>query len=231
MNTEVSYMYRDESNNKRGGSVILAGTITEEQTTRLTAAMDEEKYFIASQVNVPEVFLWDPAADYDPDDRSTYPADLGAGKYVVSSEDHCRHEFEDCSSTEAAPTDTRSIEEFVVAFETAKRDGWQQFQPESHKTTAKYAARRESILKLLEDEPAIQPNGYEVPDKPEQFIVLEFCGEDVSWAYDADDLDSAKLQINQSDTTDIDTYEVVDLDTGEKYRAVQTVTDFHKLPA
>jgi hypothetical protein len=92
-----------------------------------------------------------------------------------------------------------------------------------------YTTRNKRIENILDAEPAIKPNGYEVPKKPAQFLVLEFCGEDVSWAYDADDLESAKTQINQSETTGIDTYEVVNLDTGEKYRAVLTVTDFYKI--
>jgi len=137
MNTAFNYMYRDGGNNKSYGTVVLAGEITEAQKERFAKALNEGEYFIASQVDVPEVFLWDPEADYDPDDPSTYPEELGAGKYFIWDDmDHSWHEFMDFDTTQAEPTDPRTIEQFVQAFERAKKAGWKEFEPRSRRVRA-----------------------------------------------------------------------------------------------
>lgn len=134
MNIEFAYMYRDGGNNKNGGSVVFAnpdGLSLTDLADRLAKAFDQQEYFIASQVGIPDVFLWGADADYDPEDSSTYPAEgFGPGRYVICEEmDHCWHEFAGVDETEAEPTDTRSITQFVEAVERASGEGWKQFEP------------------------------------------------------------------------------------------------------
>jgi len=133
MNTRFNYMYRDGGNNKREGSVIFAGEprdINEEHRT-LHAFMDDEQ-FMAHQLGVPEIFLWDPNASYDPEDTSTYPADIGPGKYCISDDDHCWHEFVGLELTEEPPTDPRHWSEFRAVIVAITQ--WQPFEPSTRKT-------------------------------------------------------------------------------------------------
>jgi hypothetical protein len=127
------YAYVDGGNNKSGGSVLLGGKPTAQQIARLEATLEDES-FIAHQVGVPEVFLWGADADYDPDDESTHPKDLGPGKYVIAEDlDHSWHRFYDIAPAKPwnmdEPKDIRSWEDFVSAFEKASAEGWQQFEP------------------------------------------------------------------------------------------------------
>lgn len=63
MPVRMNYLYRDGSNCKQSGSILFSGSYTEDQIDamrdRLAIAMDDRNYFVASQVRVPEVFLWD----------------------------------------------------------------------------------------------------------------------------------------------------------------------------
>ena len=136
MNIEFKYMYRDGGNFKTGGSVVFkdAPDDLEAAKTELRKALDEGEWFIASQVGVPEVFSWDPHADYDPDDERTFPADLGPGKYCIWDDcDHCWHEFMDLVVTDQEPTDERTWSAFLVCMQQAKAAGWQVFDPASRR--------------------------------------------------------------------------------------------------
>jgi hypothetical protein len=128
------YLYRDGDNYKNYGRVVFAnpeGVPPEEVERRLRAAFSEEDFFIAGQVRIPEVFLWDPDADYDPDDPETWPADLGPGRYVITEADHCWHEFSRVYATDEPPDDAhgRTVAEFVREVEAAAREGWRVFSP------------------------------------------------------------------------------------------------------
>ena len=50
-------------------------------------------------------------------------------------------------------------------------------------------------------DPAIEPNGYNVPAEPRRFFTVEICCNEVVWAYDDDDLEEAAKSIHASDTT------------------------------
>ena len=133
---EFHYMYRDGDNNKDNNILSFANPessrmLLDEARRRLTAAFDEGTYFIAAQIGVPSVFLWSPEANYDPEDSSTFPKDLGPGKYVISDSDHCWHEFDDVRWTEMPPCDTRTIRQFVEEVEAASKRGWAEFEPAS----------------------------------------------------------------------------------------------------
>lgn len=108
MNTQFDYMYRDGGNCKKHGSMVLSGQITPKLEKRFTDTLDHEfmiGQFIAAQVGVPEVFLW-------------------KGDWPANTEDHEWHEAGDFTVTNDEPTDARSIEEFVNAFEAAAATGW-----------------------------------------------------------------------------------------------------------
>lgn len=128
MNTRFEYMYRDSANWKNFGSVVFAGGLTPEIRVRFDSLFEPGDSFIAQQIGIPEVFLWDPTVDYDRDDP---PAGLMPGNYVIGDEDHCFHEFcgiEEVSDDET-PTDPRTIAQFVEDVAIAKKAGWAVFAP------------------------------------------------------------------------------------------------------
>lgn len=133
-NVAFTYQYRDGSNYKRHGEVIFSNP-AQDEVSWLDASFerqsDDGRNFIADQVRVPEVFLWDPAARYNPDDPSTYPANLSAGKFMITKDDHCWHEFTGCVTTTQAPTDIhgRTIEEFLEEFTDVAKAEWELFDP------------------------------------------------------------------------------------------------------
>lgn len=53
-NTEIYYLYRDASNYKKGNTVIVSGTFSEEQIDTIIECLDEGEYFIPKQVGLPE---------------------------------------------------------------------------------------------------------------------------------------------------------------------------------
>jgi hypothetical protein len=69
-------MYRDGSNYKAWGAILLAGEATKENAAALKECLESGEYFVAEQVGVPPVYkeLWD----------------LSGGP---TSDDHALHEF------------------------------------------------------------------------------------------------------------------------------------------
>jgi hypothetical protein len=113
-NVEFSYLYRDGGNYKKWGNVVFSnpdGMITESMERDLRQAFLEDGMFIASQVRIPEVFLYT--------------------DYGFSSDDHCYHEFNGVRPTASKADDTqgRSIGEFLVEVTHEARRGWQVFDP------------------------------------------------------------------------------------------------------
>lgn len=133
MNIEFEYLYRDGGNNKNFGGVVFTNDSQlsiGDLEAEIRNHLEMGELFIADQVGVPEVFLWDPDANYDPDDASTYPADLGPGKYAIWEDmDGCYHEFDCLSVTDKQPTDNRTITRFVADLAKANREGWRVFLP------------------------------------------------------------------------------------------------------
>ncbi len=54
------YLYRDASNFKAWGELLLEGELTVEEVTRLTARFDQSELFVAEQIGVPALYeeLW-----------------------------------------------------------------------------------------------------------------------------------------------------------------------------
>jgi len=70
------YLYRDASNYKAWGGLILSGIPSQNDISALKACLESDMYFVAEQVGIPAVYkeLWD----------------LSGGR---TSDDHALHEF------------------------------------------------------------------------------------------------------------------------------------------
>ncbi len=106
------YLYRDGSNYKSWGEVIFSNSenlSTINITEKLLHAFLPDKQFIASQISIPENFLF-----------------MGGD---FTEFDHCYHEFDCIEVSEEEPTDKleRSISDFLQDIETASKQGWKAF--------------------------------------------------------------------------------------------------------
>jgi hypothetical protein len=113
-NVEFSYLYRDGGNCKNRGTVVFSnsGEISVGAAEGdLRQHFLEDGLFIASQIRVPEVFLF------------------AGGRF--SSDDHCYHEFDGIRSTTRSADDTlhRSIGEFLAEVDREAHRGWRLFDP------------------------------------------------------------------------------------------------------
>jgi hypothetical protein len=68
------YLYRDASNYKAWGELLLSGIPSQSDTTALRACLESEIYFIAEQVGIPAVYkeLWDLSGGRTSDDHSLH---------------------------------------------------------------------------------------------------------------------------------------------------------------
>jgi hypothetical protein len=111
-NIKFVYLYRDGANYKSWGEVIFSNP---EQLPlnkieeRLVNVFPPNKLFVASQVSIPEVFLF------------------LKGKFTKF--DHCFHEFDCVETCEDDSTDLlgRSISDFLQDVELASKQGWKVF--------------------------------------------------------------------------------------------------------
>ena len=125
MNTRVSYEYRDGANYHWHNDVVVRGTMTDALWERVIIACEERHLFIAHQVGLREVFGYI-AGDHIDSDPNTQ------GFEYNEETDHCWHSFgtsKPWELTTEIPTDKRSVEQFVEAFEAAAESKWQVFYP------------------------------------------------------------------------------------------------------
>jgi hypothetical protein len=113
-NVKFNYLYRDAGNYKAWGEVIFINPeerTLDEVETHLRKAFDQDGLFIASQILIPEVFLYI-------DGR-------------VTDDDHCFHEYDSVEVSNELPNDKegRSIWRFVEQAEFESSRGWQPFNP------------------------------------------------------------------------------------------------------
>ena len=106
MNIKFNYLYRDASNYKTFNSIIFPNPQNiplQELEEKITQNLIDHQYFMASKINIPEIFLSD--------------------EYGLSEDDHAWHEFEDIEMTDEIPNDKfkRNIHEFV---ENLKSNAW-----------------------------------------------------------------------------------------------------------
>lgn len=99
MNTRIAYLYRDGANNKRLAEPVLAGVLTPQQIRDIQHVCDEETFFIASQVGLPDLQTQWAANGY------AFPTD----------NDHVWSELQAITNTEDAPTRALTADAFYTA--------------------------------------------------------------------------------------------------------------------
>lgn len=109
-----NYMYRDGANYKDGGQLLLEApedTDLEAAENELRSYMYGGEFFIAHQVEVPEVASWMEGAGFD------------------AEFDHCWHTFCELRphSGYQTPGPHATIEEFLNRFRQASASGWEEF--------------------------------------------------------------------------------------------------------
>jgi hypothetical protein len=107
-----NYLYRDGANFKNWGKVIFANPEVlplKPIESKLLNAFLPDKHFIASQIQIPDIFL------FLTDKPTAY--------------DHCFHEFDSVEICDENPTDifSRSISEFLSEVENEAGQGWRAF--------------------------------------------------------------------------------------------------------
>jgi len=105
MNTRFTYLYRDASNWKNWGEIIVSGW-RHDVEERLKKTLDYGKFFIADQVNIPQKFF-----------------------ATIDDDDHCWHEFHSLEKTDQEANDSRTIDELLTAFEKVAQSemGWHEY--------------------------------------------------------------------------------------------------------
>jgi len=112
-NIRFAYMYRDASNYKQHGEVILSNETlltVEEVDNQIRSLLSDGLFFIARQVQVEERFF-----------------------AVVSEDDHPWHEYVSVEATtdptfDPVPEQQRDISKFLKELEQAHRSGWDETQ-------------------------------------------------------------------------------------------------------
>jgi len=74
--TKFEYGYRDASNYKSYGHILLEGTLSTDERDEIISRLEGEKYFIAEQVEIPALY------------ETLYEFSGGP-----TASDHCWHEF------------------------------------------------------------------------------------------------------------------------------------------
>jgi hypothetical protein len=108
------YLYRDGSNYKKWGRVVFSNPdalISDSAEEKLRLAFLQDGLFIASQIRVPEAFIY------------------AGGNF--SFDDHCYHEFDGIRATDDSGDDAfgRSITEFLTEVTQQANRGWREFDP------------------------------------------------------------------------------------------------------
>jgi len=119
-NVKLVYLYRDASNYKAWGEIIFRNPdklSLNEIEDRLRSSFDSQELFVASQVSIPDVFLFF-------QDRFT-------------EDDHFFHEFHAVEFTIEQDTDSydRTIKSFVEQVEHSGKNGWRLLEATRRQTT------------------------------------------------------------------------------------------------
>ena len=111
---KFNYLYRDGGNYKSWGEVIFTNPnhLTLQEIDKcLRLAFDQEIFFIASQVSIPEVFLY--------------------GNTSLNEDDHCFHEYDSVELINELLSSfpQKSISQFLEQVKHISKSGWQAFNP------------------------------------------------------------------------------------------------------
>lgn len=105
----LEYLYRDASNYKAGGSVLLRGAATPSETQELMDCLEDSSFFVAEQVGVPVLY------------EALYLLSGGA-----TEDDHGFHEFVAMrAATQKEVSELPvwgAVEDLLRAFREAKRN-------------------------------------------------------------------------------------------------------------
>jgi hypothetical protein len=109
-----NYLYRDGSNFKSWGELLFSNPDKldiENISKRLHAAFEQEAFFIAHQIQVPEMFLYNEGN--------------------INNADHCFHEFHSVEKIESSNNETHelTILQFIELIEKVSASGWHAFDP------------------------------------------------------------------------------------------------------
>ena len=115
-NIKLVYLFRDAGNYKRWGEIIFSnpdGLEIDFIEGRLRQAFLQDGLFIASQIHIPDLFLYETGNATD--------------------DDHCFHEFYSIEPTDAGPNDQwrRSMRMFIGQVEFVAGRGWRAYFPSS----------------------------------------------------------------------------------------------------
>ena len=118
-NAEFTYLYRDAGNYKKSGRVIFSnreGLDIDSASKELRQLFLPDGLFIARQIRLPEVFLYE------------------RGKFT--EDDHCFHEFNalNPSSDTANDLNRRSIRDFLMEVAREASRGWQTLSPDNNES-------------------------------------------------------------------------------------------------
>jgi hypothetical protein len=111
-NIKFNYLYRDGANYKSWGDVVFTNPdqlSVNEVEKRLVSVFLPDKLFVASQISIPEKFLF--------------------LERKFTKNDHCYHEFDSVELCQENSTDSlnRSITDFLKEVELIARQGWKAF--------------------------------------------------------------------------------------------------------
>ena len=109
-----NYLYRDAGNFKSWGEIYFSNPdklVLKSIDEQLRCAFDQEVFFIAHQISVPEIFLYKEGG--------------------LISNDHCFHEYDSVELVEnkAFSLDPRSMKLFIQVVENVAVSGWSAFNP------------------------------------------------------------------------------------------------------
>lgn len=117
-NIKFNYLYRDGGNYKNWADVTFFNpdNLSVDELLKAFRGAFDDNLFIAHQVRILEVFSF-------PDG-------------IVTSDDHCYHEFDNVEITEDIPNDSfaRSIGGFLAEVKAAAAIGWRAFSREPART-------------------------------------------------------------------------------------------------
>lgn len=68
------YLYRDASNYKAWGKILLSGVLSQNDIATLRSCLESDEYFVAEQVGIPAVYkeLWDLSGGPNSDDHALH---------------------------------------------------------------------------------------------------------------------------------------------------------------
>lgn len=104
INTEMNYLYRSNSNYKQANAIVIKGTITEEQISRILASTIDGESFLPEKIGLPLDRGW----EYEEDEDNDF-AEISEYSFCV---------------TDRQPTEDMGAEELARRFENAAENGW-----------------------------------------------------------------------------------------------------------